>query len=125
MKIKNISNKIIGIDSYTLLPDEIQDLPASIVKSNAVAIYKDAKFIEVLSNETGEAETEALPFEEVLEDEDIEPVAENESNADKLARIKEASDEEIAAWAKELGINPATCKTQADVRKKVKAALSK
>lgn len=123
MKIKNISNKIIGIDSYTLLPDEIQDLPASVVKSNAVTIYKDAKFIEVLSNETDECETEALPFEE--KPEDIEAVAENDSNADKLARIKEASDEEIAAWAKELGINPATCKTQADVRKKVKAALSK
>ena len=43
----------------------------------------------------------------------------------KLDSLKDASDEDVAALAQELGINPAECKDQADVRKKVKAALSK
>lgn len=43
----------------------------------------------------------------------------------KLDSLKDASDEDVAALAQELGINPAECKDLADVRKKVKAALSK
>ena len=125
MKIKNISNKIIGIGDYILLPDETQEIPSKLGNSTAVSIYKDAKFIEVIAEdeaqELAKAEQEKAEAEEVKES----AAEEAETNAEKLERLKDATDEEVAAMAKELGINMATCKTQADVRKKVTKALSK
>ena len=130
MKIKNISNKIIGIGDFILLPDETQDIPSKFAESTAVSIYKSARFIEIIAQDektepaTKTAkETEVAPVEEVAK-ETVEETAE-ETKEDKLARLKDATDEEVAAMAKELGINMATCKTQADVRKKVTKALSK
>ena len=126
MKIKNISNKIIGIGDYILLPDETQDIPSKFAESTAVSIYKSARFIEITAQDEktepaakAAKETEIAPVEEVAK-ETVE-----ETKEDKLARLKDATDEEVAAMAKELGINMATCKTQADVRKKVTKALSK
>ena len=43
----------------------------------------------------------------------------------RLASLEGITDEALASLANELGINPADCKDQADVLKKVKAALEK
>ena len=43
----------------------------------------------------------------------------------RLAALEGISEEALGKMANELGINPAECKDQADVLKKVKAALKK
>ena len=43
----------------------------------------------------------------------------------RLATVDKLNEEELGKLANELGINPADCKDQADVLKKVKAALKK
>ena len=43
----------------------------------------------------------------------------------RLASLEGISEEDLGKLANELGINPAECKDQADVLKKVKAALKK
>ena len=66
--------------------------------------------------------------EKKAEEEKAKAEAEAKAAAEKKAKLdslKDASDEEVAALAQELGINPAECKDLTDVRKKVKAALSK
>ena len=43
----------------------------------------------------------------------------------RLASLNTLNAEELGRMANELGINPADCKDQADVMKKVRAALKK
>lgn len=47
------------------------------------------------------------------------------SGRPRLAALEGISEEALGKMANELGINPAECKDQADVLKKVKAALKK
>lgn len=66
--------------------------------------------------------------EKKAEEDKAKAEAEAKAAAEKKAKLdslKDASDEDVAALVQELGINPAECKDLADVRKKVKAALSK
>lgn len=116
VKLKNISEKIICVGDVIILPEETKEIPAVFERSPILEIYKEMGLVtmsgkptsEVVVTETGEAE--------------------GMSDADKktkLDSLKDASDEDVASLAKELGINPADCKDLADVRKKVKAALSK
>ena len=109
MKIENISSKVIGIGNVTVLPGETQVVPSEFENSPVLEIYKSVGFI----NLTGEATVPEAPT-----------VDEAESKKAKLALLKTASDEVVAKMANELGINPADCKDLADVRKKVKEALS-
>ena len=115
MKIENISSKVIGIGNVTVLPGETQVVPSDFENSPVLEIYKSVGFINV----TGEA---TVPETPVVEEAPV--VDETESKKAKLALLKTASDEVVAKMANELGINPADCKDLADVRKKVKEALS-
>lgn len=115
MKIENISSKVIGIGDVTVLPGETQVVPSDFENSPVLEIYKSVGFINV----TGEATVTEAP---VVEEAPV--VDETESKKAKLALLKTASDEVVAKMANELGINPADCKDLADVRKKVKEALS-
>ena len=120
IKLKNISEKIIGIGDIIVLPDETKEVPVLFEKNPILEIYKDMGLVTITgkptaSNVVGDA-TEASTEKEGM--------TEEEKKA-KLDSLNDASDEDVAAWAKELGINPADCKDLADVRKKVKAALSK
>jgi hypothetical protein len=115
MKIENISSKVIGIGNVTVLPGETQVVPSEFENSPVLEIYKSVGFINV----TGEATVPEAPVVE-----EAPAVDEAESKKAKLALLKTASDEVVAKMANELGINPADCKDLADVRKKVKEALS-
>ena len=116
VKLKNISEKIIGVGDVIILPEETKEIPAVFERSPILEIYKEMELVTMSGK----------PTSEVVVTETAE--AEGMSDADKktkLDRLKDASDEDVASLAKELGINPADCKDLADVRKKVKAALSK
>lgn len=116
IKLKNISEKIIGIGDIIVLPDETKEVPVLFEKNPILEIYKDMGLVTI----TGKPTAGAVGGDAT----EKEGMTETEKKA-KLDSLNDASDEDVAAWAKELGINPADCKDLADVRKKVKAALSK
>ena len=123
MKIKNISNKIIGISDVTVLPGETEEIPKAYETSPILAVYKEAKMDEISGKATTPAKTEEQIAAEKAEAE--KKAAEEAENLRKarLASLEGISEEDLGKLANELGINPAECKDQADVLKKVKAAL--
>lgn len=120
MKIKNISNKIIGIGGMSVLPGETQTVPAAYETSPVLEVYVKAKMAEITEKnkpERRKTETDQKSGTEA-------DAAENLRKA-RLASLNGISEEELGRLANELGIHPAECKDQADVLKKVKAALKK
>lgn len=127
MKMTNTSAKVIGIGDVTVLPGETTEVPSAFETSPILDVYKNMGFITIsgepkvqADSEKAKADAEAAAKAEA----DAKAKAEADRKA-KLASLRDATDEDVAALAKELGINPAECKDLADVRKKVKAALSK
>jgi hypothetical protein len=119
IKMTNLSEKVIGVGEVTVLPGETKEVPVAFETSPILEVYKNMGLVSL----SGKAATEKKAEEEKAKAE-AEAKAAAEKKA-KLDSLKDASDEEVAALAQELGINPAECKDLADVRKKVKAALSK
>ena len=125
VKLTNNSAKVIGIGNITVLPEETKEVPDDFERSPILEVYKNLGLITLTGNpNTAQKSEEELKAEAEKAVKDATDKAEAEKKA-KLDSLKDASDEDVAALAKELGINPAECKDQADVRKKVKAALSK
>lgn len=126
MKIENISNgKIIGIGDVTVLPGETKDIPEAYETSPILEIYKRNGFARIIgkpkSIEKSEAEKAAAEAEAAKKAaQDTEALRQA-----RLAALEGISEEDLGKMANELGINPAECKDQADVLKKVKAALKK
>ncbi len=130
MKIENISEgKVIGIGSVTVLPGETKEIPESFERSPVLEVYKRMGLVKITgrSSASKEAEKEdaALKEAEAL-------AAEKKAGEDaealrqaRLASLNGISEEDLGRLANEIGINPADCKDQADVLKKVKAALKK
>ena len=116
IKIKNISEKIIGIGDVIILPEETKEVPAVFERSPILEIYKEMGLVTMSGKPTAEVV--------ISETSEVEEMSDADRKA-KLDSLKDASDEDVASLANELGINPADCKDLADVRKKVKAALSK
>lgn len=120
MKITNTSEKVIGFGNTPVLPGESLDVPAEYEGNPVIETYKDLGMITVSGSS---------PKKKVVKKATADDVKDDSSIADlrkaQLEALPKMSDEEVASLAKEIGINPASCKTQADVRKKVKAALSK
>lgn len=106
IKMTNLSEKVIGVGEVTVLPGETKEVPVAFETSPILEVYKNMGLVSLSGKATAATKAAA------------------EKKA-KLDSLKDASDEEVAALAQELGINPAECKDLADVRKKVKAALSK
>lgn len=125
MKMENISTgKVIGIGEVTILPGEVKEIPAAYEASPILEVYKKMGFARI----TGKVSMPAKTQEEV----EAEKKAAEKAAADaeelrkvRLASLERISEEDLASLANELGINPAECKDQADVLKKVKAALTK
>lgn len=106
IKMTNLSEKVIGVGEVTVLPGETKEVPIAFETSPILEVYKNMGLVSLSGKPTATTKAAA------------------EKKA-KLDSLKDASDEDVAALAQELGINPAECKDLADVRKKVKAALSK
>lgn len=125
---KNTSNKIIGFGRLTVLPGETITIPKQYENNPALAIYTrlDAAVIVEVPEETPTVEAvESVLTDETVAEEEEEEVDEETLRKARLASLKTISDEELAALAKQLGINPMNCMDQADVKKKVRAALRK
>ena len=125
MKIENISNKIIGIGDVTVLPGETGEVPVAYENSPILEVYKRINMARI----TGEPSVAKKTAEEIaVEKAEAERQAVEDAEALRQARLsalKGISEEDLGKMAMELGINLADCKDQADVLKKVKAALKK
>ena len=125
IKMTNLSEKVIGVGEATVLPGETKEVPRAFETSPILEVYKNMGLVSLSCKPT--AATKAVA-EKKAEEDKAKAEAEAKATAEKKAKLdslKDASDEDVAALAQELGINPAECKDLADVRKKVKAALSK
>lgn len=125
IKMTNLSEKVIGVGEATVLPGETKEVPRAFETSPILEVYKNMGLVSLSGKPT--VATKAVA-EKKAEEDKAKAEAEAKAAAEKEAKLdslKDASDEDVAALAQELGINPAECKDLADVRKKVKAALSK
>lgn len=125
IKMTNLSEKVIGVGEATVLPGETKEVPRAFETSPILEVYKNMGLVSLSGKPT--AATKAVA-EKKAEEDKAKAEAEAKAAAEKKAKLdslKDASDEDVAALAQELGINPAECKDLADVRKKIKAALSK
>lgn len=121
IKMTNLSEKVIGVGEVTVLPGETKEVPLAFETSPILKVYKNMGLVSLSGKSTAATKASA---EKKAEEDKAKAEAEAEKKV-KLDSLKDASDEDVAALAQELGINPAECKDLADVRKKVKAALSK
>lgn len=134
MELVNISkSKIIGIGGTSVFPGMTIKVPKGFETNPVLKTYKDAGMAIIVEDS-------------VVENSDIvkDSVVENSDNADgstgnsivdkddaekirknRLASLKNISDEDLAKLAEELEVNPADCIDSADMLKKVRAALSK
>ena len=126
MKIENISEgKIIGIGEVTVLPGESKDIPEAYETSPVLEVYKKCGFAKITGkpkavekSEAEKAAAEAVAAKKAAEEAEALRQA-------RLAALEGISEEDLGKMANDLGINPAECTDQADVLKKVKAALKK
>lgn len=126
MKIENISNgKIIGIGDVTVLPGEVKDIPKAYETSPVLEVYKRCKVARIIGVASASEKTaEQAAAEKAAAEKKAAEDAETLRQA-RLASLDGISEENLGKLASELGINPAECRDQADVLKKVKAALKK
>lgn len=130
MRIENISEgKVIGIGAVTVLPGETKEIPESFERSPVLEVYKRMGLVRITgrpsaSKEAGEEDAALREAEALAAEKRAREEAEALRQA-RLASLNGISEEDLGRLASELGINPADCKDQADVLKKVKAALKK
>lgn len=125
IKMTNLSEKVIGVGEVTVLPGETKEVPIAFETSPILEVYKNMGLVSLSGKSTAATKAAA---EKKAEEDKAKAEAEAKAAAEKKAKLdslKDASDEDVSALAQELGINLAECKDLADVRKKVKAALSK
>lgn len=128
MKIENISTgKIIGIGDVTVLPGENKEVPTAFENSPILEVYKKMGFAKITGKKAvvDQVKTSEQIAAEKAEAEKNAAEAAEALRQSRLASLEGISAEALASLADELGINPAECKDQVDVLKKVKAALKK
>lgn len=128
--VENLSNKVIGIGDITILPGEQATVPSSFIGNPIISMYEEAGLIKFIgfTGEHKEAETGDTvneTDEEEKKNAEITAEAAEALRKARLASLEGITEEDLGALAKELGISPADCKDNADVLKKVKAALKK
>lgn len=125
MKLKNVGNKVIGIGEVTVLPGETKEIPVAYERSPILEVYKNIGIAEIIGKpKTAEKSAKQIADEKAEAEKKAAEDAEALRKA-RLASLEGITEEGLGSLAKELGINPAECKDQADVLKKVKAALKK
>lgn len=125
MKVTNKTNKIIGFGAVSILPGESKEIPQEYERSPVLEFYKKSGFVSVKGEPS---EPEKTPEELLVEKTAAEAKAAQEAEElrqQRLASLDSISEEDLAKLAEELGVNPADCKDQADILKKVKAVLKK
>lgn len=143
VKIENIGNKIIMIGEAAVLPGETKEVPRAYETSPILEVYRLCGAAKITgsplaaSRTARSAEKERAMAEKKAEEErkaaeNKKAAAEKKAADDaealrqaRLASLNGISDDALVSLAKDLGINFADCKDQADMLKKVKAALKK
>lgn len=129
MKIENTSSgKIIGIGEVSILPGETKEIPEAYETSPILEVYRKQGFAKITGKPNAAQESEEAKKDAAVKKAAYEKKAAEEAEAlrqARLASLEGISEEDLGKLANELGINPAECKDQADVLKKVKAALKK
>ena len=108
-----------------MLPGETKDIPEAYETSPILEVYKRNGFAKITGKPKSVEKSEA---EKAAAEADAAKKAAEDAEAlrqARLAALEGISEEALGKMANELGINPAECKDQADVLKKVKAALKK
>ena len=125
MRIENIGGKIIGIGDVTVLPGETKDVPKAYEASPILEVYRGLGMARITGGVSVPTKTaEQIAAEKAYAEKKAAEDAEALRQA-LLASLDGISDEDLGKLADELGINLASCKDQADVLKKVKAALKR
>jgi len=125
MKVTNKINKIIGFGEVSILPGESKEIPKEYERSPVLEFYKKSNFVSVKGEPSEPEKTaEELAAEQAAAEAKAAAEAE-EIRQQRLASLDNISEADLAQLAEEFGINPADCKDQADILKKVKAALKK
>lgn len=125
MRATNISNKIVGFGETVILPGECKEIPVEYERNPVLVHYVRNRIIKVegefsepeMTQEEIEAERKAAELKAATEREEL--------RQQRLASLNGIAEEDLAKLADELGINMAECKDNADIIKKVKAALKK
>lgn len=131
MKIRNTSEtKIIGLGNINVLPGKTETVPVEFEKNPALDVYVKAGVAKIINEKPAKNADDSKETVDDTTKKADEEKAKAEKEAEELRQkrlndLKDASEEEVAKLADELGINPADCKDPADVLKKVKAALKK
>jgi len=125
MKVTNKTNKIIGFGTVSILPGETGVIPQEYERNPILEFYRKNNFVSVKGEPTEPEKTaEELAAEQAAAEAKAAAEAE-EIRQQRLASLDNISEADLAQLAEEFGINPADCKDQADILKKVKAALKK
>ena len=120
VKIENISTgKVIGVGTETILPGESKIIPKAYENNPILSIYEKNGFARVTRIDAASVIQDAGKNP----DESEKAQAAEALRKARMASLKGINDEDLGNLARELGINPADCKDNADVLKKVKAAL--
>lgn len=125
MKLENIGRKIIGIGEVTILPGETREIPKAYQTSPILEVYKNCGMARITGDLPAFRKTEEDLAREKEEEEKKKATDAEKIRQMRLASLEDISEEDLARLANELGINYAKCKDQADVLKKVRAALEK
>ena len=125
MRIENTSTKVIGFGEVTILPGEAKEITDKrFLDKFVLETYERLGLIKTEEPKKWKAKKEE-PKEEPEEAPAEEKVDEDALREARLESLKDISEEDLGALARELGINPAECKDQAAVKRKVRAALKK
>lgn len=128
MELVNISkSKIIGIGGISVLPGMTVKVPKGFETNPALKMYKDVGLAIIVEDSVVENSVvensdiaDGSTGNSIVDKDDAEKIRKN-----RLASLKNISDEDLAKLAEELEVNPADCIDSADMLKKVRAALSK
>ncbi len=126
MKIENTSSgKIIGIGEVSILPGETKEVPEAYETSPILDVYHKQGFAKIIGKPKAvqKAEEKAAADKAAAEKKTAEEA--EALRQSRLASLEGINEEDLGKLANELDIHPAECKDQADVLKKVKAALKK
>ncbi|WP_320972292.1 hypothetical protein [Enterocloster bolteae] len=125
MKGKNVSSKAVGFGEVIILPGEMKDIPVEYEKNPILEYYKRNGILKISGEATVEEKTPEQIEAEKLAAEQKEKEEAEALRQKRLASLEGISVEDLAKLANELEINMAECKDNADILKKVKAALRK
>lgn len=123
MKVRNISNKIIGVEGVALLPNNEKELKVENEHNGSIMCLVQMGMLERIGDFT-EVDEDKVKAEAEAKKE-AEEKKKEEERISNLERLDDMSDAEVGDLAQKLEVKLSECNNQKDVRKKVRKKLSK